>query len=326
MKKLREKLAKKFAPTYIASEGERCYLTELRQKEKPQVALAYPVWNPHVYFSALNLGSHRGKTAFEINYLTIWDWDTGGVLGRISGHQWDTERTAVLVVGPVNSKDPEEFSVHEAYYAAHEGVPLVDKSSYVPCARKDCGVTVYWSLGKHASYAEPPQGILGFERFRSPGIRTEPEDCTLTAVGTTESPLPEAPWIIYKKGWGTSRITPVYRKLRTRLWKRSSWQKIKEPSTTEEHIKLFQEYRGLEPTGKVDRETFSQARHIDPLLIENITQLSQEKFEVLNTSHVSGKDIDLLVKSELTASQIKKVATERTPGAIKARIKKYGAE
>jgi hypothetical protein len=326
MKKITDGLARKFAPTYIASEREDCYLTELKKEEKPRIARAYPVWNPFIYFSALNLGSHEDRTAYEINYLTIWDWDTGGVLGGISGHQWDTERTAVLAVGPRKSKDPEEFCVHEAYYAAHEGVSLVDKSSYVPCTRRDCGVTVYWSHGKHASYPKNPQGIFGFERFKSPGIRSEPDDYTLVGVGTLKTPLPEAPWVIYPEGWGYSKITPVYMKLRTRLWKRSSWGKIKEPVITKAHIQLFQEYQGLEPTGKIDRETFSQAKNVDPHLIENITQLSEEKFKILSTSHVKGKDIDLIVKSDLTASQIKKVTAEKAPGATKARIREYTAE
>lgn len=321
-----DNLARRFAPTFIASEGERCYLTELRKEENPRIARAYPVWNPHVYFSALNLGSHRDRTAYEINYLTIWDWDTGGILGKISGHQWDTERTAVLVMGPVNTEDPEEFSMHEAYYAAHEGVSLVDKSRYVPCIGRDCGVTVYWSHGKHASYAENPQGIIGFERFRSPGIRTEPDEYTLVDVGTLKSPLPETPWVVYPEGWGCDRITPVCKKLGTRLWKRSSWEKIREPSLTEAHIQLFQQYQGLEPTGKVDRKTFSKAKHVDPHLIENITQLSEEEFKVLSASRVRGNDIDLIVKSDLSVSQIEKVAEERAPGAVRARIKKFAAE
>jgi hypothetical protein len=73
-------LALKFAPTYRASKGEKCFLVEFEHQEKPRILRAYPAWNPFVYFSALQLGPHGDLIAYEINYLTIWDRDTGGLV------------------------------------------------------------------------------------------------------------------------------------------------------------------------------------------------------------------------------------------------------
>jgi hypothetical protein len=114
-------LAQKFAPIYWASERERCYLAELEQNEVPRVYRGYPAWDPIVYFSAIQLDPRDDAIAYEINYFTIWDHDTGGILGGWNGHLWDTERTAILVTGPRDEEDANQFSAEEAYYAAHEG-------------------------------------------------------------------------------------------------------------------------------------------------------------------------------------------------------------
>jgi hypothetical protein len=61
-------LAQKFAPTYWASEGERCYLAELEQNRVPRIHRGYPAWNPLVYFSAIRLDPRDAAVAYEIDY------------------------------------------------------------------------------------------------------------------------------------------------------------------------------------------------------------------------------------------------------------------
>lgn len=119
-------LASKFAPTYHWSRGEGNCLAELDpEKDRPTLLLGHPPWKPHVYFSACSLGTHDDERVYEINYLTIWEWDSGTpflVRSWVGAHQWDTERTAVLVAGPEGSDNPEEYSLRQTYFAAHEGV------------------------------------------------------------------------------------------------------------------------------------------------------------------------------------------------------------
>lgn len=81
-------LGQKFAPTYHARRNERNYLAQLEPEEEPKLARAHPPWRPYVYFSVVKLGTRDGQRAYEINYLTIWDWDSGWrgeALGLISG-------------------------------------------------------------------------------------------------------------------------------------------------------------------------------------------------------------------------------------------------
>jgi hypothetical protein len=317
-------VARKFAPTYVASSGEKCYLVELEHEEKPRLLRAYPSWKPFVYFSVMKLNPQEDVAAYEINYLTIWDWDTGGVLGmRLSGHQWDTERTAILITGPKDEEDVEAFSAQQAYYAAHEGVSLVDRSCYRECESETCGVTVYWSYGKHASYPDNPQSVLGFERFKSPGFRVGPEEYSLVNVGNLEHPSPEAPWICYRKGWGSQKITPIYKKLRTRVWTRKTLRQIKKGSITEEHVRRFQELEHLPVTGEVDRATFEAAQNVDRHLIQNITEFSQGTYKTLHQSEMRGRDIDLVAESNVSQRKIEKIVEKGLRGA---KLKKYLAE
>jgi hypothetical protein len=120
-------LAHKFVPTYHWSKGEGNCLAELDPKsENPTLVLGHPPRKPYVYFFVSDLGRHEDDYVYEINYLTIWEWDAGTPLpgkGWIGAHQWDTERTAVLVAGPEEDKDnPDAYALRQAYYAAHEGV------------------------------------------------------------------------------------------------------------------------------------------------------------------------------------------------------------
>jgi hypothetical protein len=246
-------LAVKFAPTYTASLGEKCFLVELEPEEEPRTSKAYPAWNPFVYFSAVQLNPHEDRTAYEINYLTIWDRDTGGILGSWSAHQWDTERTAILVEGPKDEEDAEAFSAKEAYYAAHEGMPFVDKSEFCSCPSGDCGITFCWSEGKHASYPGDPRTFFAFELFESPGYESAPDAYRLVDVGTLENP--KVPWICYDHPWGPDDVGSVCKKLKSRLWDPQTWEQIERARYTKEQILHYQEVQDLPVTGKVDVDT-----------------------------------------------------------------------
>ncbi|MBU7047989.1 MAG: peptidoglycan-binding protein [Theionarchaea archaeon] len=246
-------LAKKFAPTYWASEGERCYLAELEQNRVPRIHRGFPAWDPIVYFSAIQLNPRDAAVAYEIDYFTIWDQDTGGKLGSWNGHLWDTERTAILITGTEDKEDINLFSAKEAYYAAHEGVPFVDKSRFCQCVSTNCGVTVYWSEGKHASYPDNPCLFSIFESFESPGYECKPEDYTLINIGTIKDP--KTPWVLYKEGWGPENVGSIYKKLKTRLWMRKILQAIEKIRYTKEQLKNFQRIENLPVTGELDRDT-----------------------------------------------------------------------
>lgn len=306
-------LAQKFAPTFWASEGERCYLVELEQNKVPRIFRGRPAWDPLVYFSAIQLDSRDDVTAYEINYFTIWDQDTGGKLGHWNGHMWDTERTAILVTGP-KDEDANLFSAKEAYYAAHEGVPFVDKSRYYQCASGNCGVTVYWSEGKHASYPDNPCWFSLFEIFESPGYESNPGNYTLSDIGTLKNP--KTPWVLYKGGWGPEKVGSIYKKLKTRLWTRKTWQKIREIPYTKEQLEYFQKVENLPVTGELDRNTIKAIRteNPDPHLIQNIDKLPVEASLNILHSKIKGSDIDLIAKADLPDREIGAIVQKNLRG------------
>lgn len=94
-----ENLGLKFAPTYVSSAGEYQYLVELEPDPSPKISMCYPPWKPCIHYSIFKWPSRDDQDFYEINYLSIWDWDTG-----LFGHMWDTERTALLVKGPAGGK------------------------------------------------------------------------------------------------------------------------------------------------------------------------------------------------------------------------------
>ncbi len=264
-------LAHKFAPTYHAARTERNYLAQLEPQKEPRLELAHPPWRPHVYFSVLELGTSGGEHIYEINYLTIWDWD-GGVAGGRGAHQWDTERAALLVAGAEGSDDPDEYILRQAYYAAHEGVKLMgllslDGSRYVQYPRgRGGGPDVWWSKGKHASFRnrkELDASIAG-DSYDAPGHVTKPGEYTLVDVGTLDKPSPAAPWITYQQGWGSQRISAVYSKLKDRLWAADGSALRPILRVTEDEIKLAQIALRVTPTGQLDEATFQQAAEVLP--------------------------------------------------------------
>jgi hypothetical protein len=274
---LEDRIAHRFAPVYVSSSDEGQYLTELEPRLEPRIRLAYPSWRPYIYYSALKLKPSSDLDAYEINYLSIWDWDTGGILGPLSRHRWDTERSAILVISPKRETDPENFESKEVYFAAHEGTAF-DSSTYIQVKDRRKGATVFWSEGKHASYPSMPPKFH-FDRFELPGERVDPADYELKGVGTLESPDPSAPWILFDKGWGPDRITSVYEQLGSRLWDSSTLDHTRKGELKREDILALQKSLGLEPTGEIDRATFKKASHLSPALVRNASSIEPEQLD-----------------------------------------------
>lgn len=258
-------LARKFAPIYHSSRNERNYLAQLEPESQPRLALAHPPWRPFVYFCMVEVETSDGERAYEINYLTIWDWDSG-TLGGLGEHHWDTERTAILVAGPEESHDPSEYAARQAYYAAHEGVRLggllsVDNSQYVRYrGARDSGDDVYWSTGKHASFRN--LGTLrhstAHDSYRRPGHVARPGEYTLVDVGSLQQPSAAAPWIMHRKGWGPQRISSVYSKLKDRLWDAAGNRLRPISKVTEDQLMQIQAKLNVPQTGQLDEETLRQ--------------------------------------------------------------------
>ncbi len=258
-------IAHQFAPTYHASRTERNYLVQLEREREPRLAVGHPHWKPYVYFSVLELGMAGGERAYEINFLTIWDWDSG-VLGGVGEHQWDTERAAVLVAGPEGSRDARRYSARQAYYGAHEGVRIgpwsLDNSRYLRYrSERHLGPEVYWSDGKHASFADLSElaSSTAHDTYAKPGEIATPGQYTLRDVGTLERPSPDGPWITYDKGWGPNRVASVHDKLEGHLWDAAGNRLRQVPTLTEQQIEQAQAQLGVPRTGQFDERTLREA-------------------------------------------------------------------
>jgi hypothetical protein len=270
-------LAEKFAPTYIPSEGEECYLVEFQNGTKPKILLAYPPWKPCIYYH-VELLLRADQNAYVINYFSIWDRDTGGPLfGSCKRHKWDVERTAILVIGPEKSNSIDDFEAERAYFAAHEGQPLSGGEYLDQLSNPDKGVNVYWSLGKHASYAEPKSGWLPFcDQFHQPddGDIARPPNYTLRDASSEK-------WFSYAGKW--HGIESVSYKLKYRPIFRfdddvKGWIYLQEGTATEENVKAFQRAIGHKETGLVDLETFERSQMLSPDLIRNAFQIEDYLF------------------------------------------------
>jgi hypothetical protein len=283
-----EDLARQFGPTYISSTGEHQYLVELEPDPFPKISTCFPPWKPCIYYSIFKWPKIDDHDFYEINYLSIWDWDTG-----LFGHMWDTERTGLLVKGPAGGTNSSSFRAQEAYYAAHEGVVILNRSKYVELSGNEVGVTVYWSRKKHASY--PSYEDLKeewFEDFKKPGDKADPTKYSLKNAGTVDSPC--FPWIKYKEPWGPDRISSIYSKLKDRIWSpvpgSSRWQRnLPGEKESRDEVKKFQRALRLGATGKFNKE-----------LRDLILVLPREV--IMNTSMM---DEDLLAK--VVKLQLKKL-------------------
>ncbi|NIN63532.1 MAG: hypothetical protein GTO63_02210 [Anaerolineae bacterium] len=299
-------LAHRFGPTYHASRNERDYLAQLEPQLEPSLALAHPPWKPYVYFCVVELGASEGNRVYEINYLTIWDWDSGTV-GRFGAHQWDTERAALLIAGPEDTQDPEAYKVSQAYYAAHEGVKLggllsFDNSRYVRYPRgRERAPDVWWSKGKHASF--PDRQALESSTARDsydapgdvtrpgiPGEATRPGEYSLVDAGALEQPSAAAPWIAYNKRWGLHRVSSVYSKLKDRLWDAAGNTLRDIPIVTEDEIRLAQSVLRVRESGQLDDETLQRAADIlPPRRVWTTQKITRPEAKRLEAAH----DIDV---------------------------------
>jgi hypothetical protein len=219
----------------------------------------------------VDLGISSGEKFLEINYLSIWDWDSGSFRG-ISAHQWDTERVAVLISGPLASINHKDFFMRGAYFAAHEGVRLMglvslDNSSYVNYPQgRSLGPDVFWAEGKHASF----QGLSALENsnagdsYATPGKIAKPGNYKLVNVGTLEQPSKVTPWINYKKGWGPKKVSSVYSKLKNRLWDVEGKTLKPIPLATVGQIKKIQRELDLPQTGQIDEHTLQKVSRVIP--------------------------------------------------------------
>ena len=122
-------------------------------------------------------------TFLQVDYLTVWNRDDGlpvggfcrtnaAILGGLIGlglvelldgsaaHDWDVERSAVLVGAPTaNAADANAYRAYEYYLAGHEGTFLLDQSRYVlPSFPWGIGyhAAVGLSRAKHATYPFNP--------------------------------------------------------------------------------------------------------------------------------------------------------------------------
>jgi hypothetical protein len=280
-----EELAFKFAPTYIPSGGEDRYLVELEPLSQPKIGLAHPPWKPCIYYSVIKHSSKDNDDLYEITYLSIWDWDTGGRYSAFKKHQWDTERTAILVKGPFDESNVDSFKAQEAYFAAHEG-EILDGSKYKDkLANRSKGVKVYWSLGKHASYSSKriPKAYSIVDKFTDPDEIAKPGDYLLKNVGNLKKPSQSTPWILHKTGWGPDNVTSVYEKLKSRVWGPSAelkaWWHPRSGTTTVENIKAIQRGLGQRPTGVIDPETFDKARFLSREIVGNAAKFEDDVFQ-----------------------------------------------
>jgi hypothetical protein len=253
-------LAQKFAPTYHSSGNEPNHLAQLEPQPEPRLALAHPPERPYVYFSSYSLDwEAAGEQAYEINYLTIWDRDSGFRPTGWGHHQWDTERTAVLVVGPANSADKDQFESRQVYYAAHEGHPLSQSDVWVCRNPGTKGHHVWWSKGKHASYRNVnalQHTLLGpLEAFDVPEVVAPAKEYPLVDAGTWDHHSKDAPWIAWDQGWGPHGVCSYCTKLQRRIWDGQGRQQIPTRTLTTHDFMLLQAQLGIEETGQFDDAT-----------------------------------------------------------------------
>ncbi|HSD56695.1 MAG TPA: hypothetical protein VLB04_00830 [Methanotrichaceae archaeon] len=202
-------------------------------------------------------------------------------MGRFNAHLWDTERTAILVKGPAGEVDLSSFMAEEVYYAAHEG-ESINLSTYLPPKDRNKGATVYWSLGKHASYSAYPSSFLALlDQFKQPEEKTKPPNYKLINAGTLGNATDSAPWIERREPWGPDRVSSVYSKLKDPLWSpkpRSSKWIQNRPGTVKSQgdVKLLQAAFGLQPTGIIDPDFFDRASKLSPELVRNASRMDRD--------------------------------------------------
>lgn len=268
-------LARHFAPIYYSSSEEYQYLVLLENDPNPQISLCHPPWKPCIYYSIFKWSPIDNQDFYETNYLSIWDRDTG-----IRGHLWDTERMALLVKSPAGATNLSQFEIHETYFAAHEGEGLFNRSKYVELSNSDKRIEVYWSLDKHGSYSslKDAKKYLFIEGFKKPGNKADPTQYALIDVGTIDHPI--APWIKYPEPWGPDNVSPVYSKLKNRIWSpipgTSKWKRnLPGEKEARTEIRKFQSALNLPITGKISKKLYGQVNSLPREVIRNTPMMDE---------------------------------------------------
>ena len=179
-------LADAFTPNYHVSAGD----TDNYATFENFVPLTIKQWfgqNPVSHFRVLPLSnpvrfnpySGRWESLLRIDYLSLWDHDSG-LVGDFCGldpdlivlqgsgsHELDGERSALLVSAPAAcsesgcaiNTDPNAYSALSVFTSAHEDTPL-DRSMYddFPWTPKPAGthLDLWQSLSKHSTYTFDP--------------------------------------------------------------------------------------------------------------------------------------------------------------------------
>ncbi|MDD1748638.1 MAG: hypothetical protein LUO89_02070 [Methanothrix sp.] len=310
-KELERKMAEYFAPIYFSSSQEYQYLVKLEPDPYPIISLCYPPWKPCIHFSIFKWNPVNNHDFYEINYLSIWDRDTG-----IRGHLWDTERTALLVKAPVGENDPSQFEVQEVYFAAHEGEGPLNRSKYIELPKVSGGIAVYWSLNKHGSYSSSKDAkrYLFIEGFKEPGFKADPKAYVLKDAGTIDQPL--VPWIKYKEAWGPDGVSSVYSKLKDRIWSpipgTSKWHRnLPGEQEAKVEIKKFQRALNLRATGNINETLFNQISTLPREVIRNAPLMDQDR--IAEVMHLHPKELDA---GQVAATYEVPVDSLRTPKTI----------
>ena len=176
-----DNLANAFTPQYHTSYDEPDNYATM-QDFVPQTLKHVFGTNPVSHFRVtpvtITTNPHNGQlqSYLRIDYLTLWDHDSGlvggwgcwlGGLPFLSGvlsHQLDDERSALLVSAPAPNgytynTDPNAYQSVSIYTAAHENT-LVDLSEYhdYPTTPMPAGfhVPLWSSLQKHSTYTFDP--------------------------------------------------------------------------------------------------------------------------------------------------------------------------
>lgn len=191
---LENQVADAFTPFYHVSAGETDnFATFANTEAQTPVGLFGP--NPISHFRVKPLGfgtdTRTGQlvSMLQIDYLTLWDHDSGNstgidcfLLSPALGaavelinqpHALDNERSAVLVAAPttgygVYNTNASSYSAYEFFTTGHEGVSPFDQTRYLvpeyPVSAVGAShINLWLSKSKHATYPFNPHYYPQFE-------------------------------------------------------------------------------------------------------------------------------------------------------------------
>ncbi len=175
-------VASNFTPLYGISAGEQQQFATFGNYVPMTVTSLVGTVPPYSYFRVQPLGltvdaNNNQVFALRIDYLS-WNADGGlagggptclysyvgldAVVGEVSSHDLDVERSGMLVAAPAISggynPDPNAYSLYAVYMAAHEGT-FFDQSAYAyfnPVVPAGYHLNLAQSLSKHSTYNFKP--------------------------------------------------------------------------------------------------------------------------------------------------------------------------